>query len=167
MEGSTLDLASVGGVAAPAVGVVLAQHLRHMAVLVFDTAGAADEVGTLQTALRAVGVQALILGNRHLQKILRLDPQVAAESDLMGTLRGIGGVILHGEGLALSFRIVGDRELHRVQHRHGALGRGVEILPQAMLQKAVLHGVGGLSHADALAEIADGAGSIAPAAQAA
>ena len=83
----------------------------------------------------------------------------------MGTLRGIGGVILHSEGLALSFRIVGDRELHRVQHHHGALGRGVEILPQAMLQKAVLHSVGGLSHADALAEIADGRGRVAAAAQ--
>ena len=36
-----------------------------------------------------------------------------------------------------------------------------------MLQEAVLHHVGGLGHADALAEIADGFGGVAPAAEAA
>ena len=52
-----------------------------------------------------------------------------------------------------------------MQHRHGALRVGVQILPQAMLQKTVLDDVGGLGHADALAEITDGRGGIAPAAQ--
>ena len=54
-----------------------------------------------------------------------------------------------------------------MQHRHGALGILVEILPQAVLQEGVLHGGGHLRHADALGEIADGRGGIAPAAQAA
>ena len=85
----------------------------------------------------------------------------------MGALAGIGGVVLHGEGLALALGIVGNGELHRMQHRHGPLGGHVQILPQAVLQEAVLHGVGGFGHADALAEAADRGGGIAPAAQAA
>ena len=85
----------------------------------------------------------------------------------MGALLGSRGVILHGEGLALTLGIVGDRQLHGVQNRHGALGVGVEILAEAELQSAVLNDAGGLTHADHLAEIADGAGGIATAAQAA
>ena len=69
----------------------------------------------------------------------------------MGALGGIGGVILHSEGLALSLGVIGDRQLHRMQHRHGALGVGVQILAEAVLQKAVLDDVGGFGHADALA----------------
>ena len=53
----------------------------------------------------------------------------------MGALGGIGGVILHSEGLALPLGVIGDRQLHRMQHRHGALGVGVQILAEAVLQK--------------------------------
>jgi hypothetical protein len=45
-----------------------------------------------------------------------------------------------------------------VQHGHDALGGLVEVLAQAVLQEAVLHGGIHLGHADALAEIADGGG---------
>ena len=84
----------------------------------------------------------------------------------MGALRRVGGVVLHREYLALALGIVGHRQLHRVQHRHGSLRVGVQVLPQAVLQEAVLNGVGGLGHADALAEAADGGGGVSPAAQA-
>ena len=167
MEGCALDLAAVGGVAAPGVGIILAQHLGDVAVFVLHAAGALHQIRALQTAFQTVGGQALVLGHGDLHKVVRLDPQMAGEGDIVGALSGIGGVILHGEHLALALGIVGDRQLHRMQHRHGALGVGVQILPQAVFQKTVLNDVGGLGHADALAEIADGRGGIAPAAQAA
>ena len=43
----------------------------------------------------------------------------------MRALRGIGGVILDGERLALPLGIVRDGQLYGVQHRHRALGRRV------------------------------------------
>ena len=46
-----------------------------------------------------------------------------------------------------------------MEHRHGPLGMLVQILPQAVFQKGILHGGGGLRHADAVAEIADGDGA--------
>ena len=52
-----------------------------------------------------------------------------------------------------------------MQHTHDPLGSLVEILPQAVLQEAVLHHVGRLGHTDALAEVPDGASGVAPAAQ--
>ena len=54
-----------------------------------------------------------------------------------------------------------------MQHRHGALSSRVEVLPETVLQKTVLNGAGGFGHADPLAEIADGRGGVATAAQAA
>ena len=89
------------------------------------------------------------------------------EGDLPGAVLGPVGVVLHGEGLALALGVVGDGQLHRAEHRHAPLGGLVQVLPQAVLQEGVLHGGGRLAHAVALGEIADGAGGVAPAAQAA
>ena len=77
------------------------------------------------------------------------------------------GVVLHLEGLALAIGIVDDGKLDGAQHRHHPPGGLVEILPQAVLQEGVLDGVVRLGHPHPLAEVADGAGSVAPAAQAA
>ena len=165
MERGTLDLAAVGGITAAGLRIIGAQHLGDVAVRVLHTAGTLHQIRALQAALRTVGGQSLVLGHRDLHKVLRLDPQMAREGDLMGALRRVGGVVLHREYLALALGIVGHRQLHRVQHRHGALRMRVQVLPQAVLQEAVLNGVGGLCHADALAEAADGGGGVSPAAQ--
>ena len=167
VERRALDLAAVGGVAAPGIRVVSAEHLGDVAVLVLDAAGAGDQIRTLETALQPAGGQSLVLGDGDFHKVVCLDPQVAGESDVVGALGGIGGVVLHGDSLALPLGIVDNGELHRPENGHSPLGMGVQILPQAMLQKAVLNDIGGLGHADALAEITDGRGGVAPAAQAA
>ena len=57
---------------------------HDLAVFILDAAGALHQVRALQAALGAVGIQALILENGRLQKVLVLDPQVAAEGDLVG-----------------------------------------------------------------------------------
>ena len=167
MERGTLDLAAVGGITAAGLRIIGAQHFGDVAVRVLHTAGTLHQIRALQAALRTVGGQSLVLGHRDLHKVFRLDPQMAREGDLMGALRRVGGVVLHREYLALALGIVGHRQLHRMQHRHSALGGGVQILPQAVLQRAVLDDAGGLAHTDHLAEIADGGGGVAPAAQAA
>ena len=167
MEGGALYLPAVRRVAAGALRVVGSQDLHHLAVLVLDTAGAADEVGALQAALGAAGVQALELGHRLLQEVLPLDIQGAGEGDGPLPLLGLVGVVFHGEGLALALGVILDGELHWVQHRHDPAGVQVQVLPQAILQKGVFHRGVYLRHAVALAEIPDGGGGVAPAAQAA
>ena len=165
MDGGPLHLAAVGGVSAAAVGVVLAQDLDDVACLVLDAAGAMDQIGPLQAALGAAGIETLIFGYRGLQKVLRLDIQVAGESDGPGAILGAAGVVFHLEGLAVPLGVVGDGEPDGPQHRHHPLGGLVQILPQAVLQKGELHGGGGLAHAVALGEVPDGPGGIAPTAQ--
>ena len=54
-----------------------------------------------------------------------------------------------------------------MQDRHHALSGLVEVFAQAVLQEGVFHRRGRLCHADALAEVADGHGRVAAAAQAA
>ncbi len=83
----------------------------------------------------------------------------------MRALLGMDGVVFDLEGLGLVFRIVRDDELHGTQDAIVALGGVVQILAQAVLEQGVFDGVGGLGHADALAEIADGMAGIAAAAQ--
>ena len=89
------------------------------------------------------------------------------EADLPGAVLGTVGVIFHGDHLGFALGIVGNGELHRLQHRHDPLGSLVQVFPQAEFQKCVGNGVGRLGHAHPLAEVADGLGGIAPAAQAA
>ena len=83
----------------------------------------------------------------------------------MGTGLGIGGIVLHLEGFAPALGIVDDRQLHGMQHRHGALRGLIQVIAQAVFQRSVFDDAGGLAHTDHLAEIADGAGGIAAAAQ--
>ncbi len=167
MDGGSLYLPAVGGVAAPAVRVVGCQNFYYVTRLVLFAAGAGDEVRALQAALGAAGIQALVLGHRLLQEVLRFHVQLTGEGDGAGAVLGAVGVILYLEGLALALGIVGDGQLHRADHRHDALGGFVQVLPKAMLKEGELHGAGCLGYADAFAEIPDGGRGIAPPPQAA
>ncbi len=69
--------------------------------------------------------------------------------------------------LHLSLGIVLDDDLERAQHGHDPFGPAVEVLAQAVLEQGHVHHVVGLGDADALAEVADGLGGVAPAADAA
>lgn len=117
----TLDLAAVGGIAARGVRVVLGVDLDDVAVFVLLAARAGDEVCALETALRAVRRQTLVLGHRDFHEIVGLDPALAGEGDLVRAGRRIGRVVLDRDGLALALGIVRDDELHRVQHTHRTL----------------------------------------------
>ena len=165
MDRRALDLAAVGGVAAAGIGVIRRVNFLDAAVGGLLAAGAGDEICALQTALRAVGVQALVLGDGFGEEIVRLDPDLAGERDGVRALFGMDGVVFNLKGFRLALRIIRDDELHRAQNGHGALCRVVEIFAQAVLQKRVFHSVGGLRHADALTEIADGMAGVASSSQ--
>ena len=165
MNGCALDLAAVGRVAAAGIGVIRRVNFLDAAVGGLLAAGAGDEIRALQTALRAVGVQTLILGDGFGEEIVRLDPDLAGERDGVRALFGMDGVVFDLERLRLALRIVRDDELHRTQNGHGALCRVVEIFAQAVLQQCVFHGVGGFCHTNALTEIADGMAGVASSSQ--
>ena len=86
VDGSTLDLTAVSGVAATGLGIVGSQNFHHIAVLIGDTAGALDQVSTLQAAFRSVGEQALVLGHGNCQEVIGFDPQIPGEGDLTGAV---------------------------------------------------------------------------------
>ena len=143
VDGGTLDLAAVGGIAAAGLGILGGQNLDDVAVFVGVVAGAGDEVCTLQAALQAVGIQALVLGHGSGQEIGGLDPQVPGEGDLAGAVLGAAGVVLHDQLLGLTLGVVGDGELDGLQNRHDTLGSLIQILTQAEVQEG--QGNGGLS----------------------
>ncbi|CAM5192384.1 hypothetical protein CDEN61S_01506 [Castellaniella denitrificans] len=66
----------------------------------------------------------------------------------------------------MAFREVRDDELERVEHGHGAGRHGVQVVAQGLFQDAIVDARIGLGHPQPLAEQADGAGRVAPAAQA-
>ena len=166
MDGRALDLPTVGRVAAPGFRVILGVDLDDVAVFVLSAAGGGHQISALETDLVA-RIHPLILGNGCFQEVLRLDPQLAAEGDGVGALLGMNRIVLHLKGFRLTGGIIGYDQLDRVQHRHGALRCLVQILPETVLQKAVFDGGGSLCYADALTEIANGPGGVAPAAQSA
>ena len=167
VDGGALHLPAIGRVTAPTVRIILGSDLGHISIFIRFIANALDEIRAFQAALRAAGEQALIFGDRLSHEVIRLDPQAAGERHLPGPGGGVQRIVLHGDGLRLSRGIVGDGQLDGPQDRHDPLGGLVQILPEAVLQEAVLYHIGGFGHTDAVAEIADGLGGIAPAAQAA
>ena len=75
------------------------------------------------------------------------------------------GIVLNGDGLGLTLGVVGDGQLDGLQNCHDTLGGLVQILTQAEIQECQRNGVGALGDTDTLAEIADGGGGVATAAQ--
>ena len=79
VDSSALDLASVGGIAAAAVGIVLAEDFDNITLIVLYTACAGDEICTLQSALGTAGEQTLVLGNGSFHEIVCLNINGAGE----------------------------------------------------------------------------------------
>ncbi len=80
VNGSAFDFPAVSRITATGFGIVGCQHFHHIAVFVGNAAGAPDEVSTFQAALGAIGIQALVLGDRSGQEVVSLDPQLPAST---------------------------------------------------------------------------------------
>jgi len=85
VDGGTLNLATVSGIAALGIGVVGGKNFYDIAVFVLYTAGTLNHICTLQTALRSFRVQPLVLGDGFCQEVVRFDPQIPGEGDSSGT----------------------------------------------------------------------------------
>ena len=166
VDGGALHFVAVGRVAALAVGLILAENFGNVAVFVLHTAGAGDEIGTLEAHLVA-RIETFVFGRRNLFKVLTLHIEGAGEGDLSRAGGFILRVVFHGDGFALPLGIVGDGQFDRIEHCHNALCVVVQILAQAALQQGPVHGGVIFRHADSLAEIADASGGIASSAKAA
>ena len=139
---SALDLAAVRALPAPALGVVHATQLLHIARLIQHSLAAGDEIGIAQTHFRA-GKKAVEFLGRVLAEIVVLDIQLARERHFAAAVVGVFRMVGHLEFLHLPFRIILDNHLDGVQHGHGARGSGVEVLPDAEFQHGVIHnGIG-------------------------
>ena len=160
-----LDLMSIRGVAALCGGIVFGKDFHHFAVFVFPAACAAHNVSGFQAHFIA-GKQSEISLEGLLQKISLFDPQMAGKSNGMGAVFRSVGVVFRFKRFRFSLRIIGDGEVKRLQNRHCAHRVLIEILAQAMLQKAVFNGTVHLGHAYTFAKIADGGRRITAAAQA-
>lgn len=76
MDGRTLDLAAVSRIAATALGVVCCEYLCDIAVCVLYAACAFDEICALETALKTVGVQALVFRNGRFEEVVGFDVEI-------------------------------------------------------------------------------------------
>ena len=165
MDGA-LDLAAVNRVAVAGLEVGGAAQLDDVALLVLDNLVALDDVGAHQADL-AVRFHAEELRRRYLGKVVRVDVELAGERNLSDAglliLRDVGQL----EILFLVLRVVGDDHLDRVQDGDAALGGGVELITDAVLQQADVDDAVGLGDAGLLDKLVDGARGVAAAAQAA
>jgi hypothetical protein len=147
-----------------------------LAVGVFGAhAGAFDDVAALE-AHDVAGEQALVALGRHFFEVFALDPHLAAHLEHGAPAAGSGprpGRVGQGR-LAAGLQVgvaakdlgpVGQHQLQRVQHRHGAVGLVFQVFAQAAFQGAVVDPAVALGHADALGKGA-GFGRVAAPAQA-
>ena len=77
------------------------------------------------------------------------------------------GVVFHLQLFRPVLRPVLQDDLQGMHHRHGAAGLAAQILAHAVLQQGQIHGAVRLGQTDAVDEIVNGGGSVAPAAHSA
>ncbi len=149
-----LHLAAIGGAAAARRRIVGAAQLDDLAGGVLHDLFALHDVAPAQADF-AAGGEAEELLRRILEEVVALDPELAPEEDRTGPRRRVLGVVDRLELLELALRPVDERDLERIEDRHAAQRRAVELLAHAVLEESVLDHRLLLGDADALAEIAD------------
>ena len=143
-------------------GVVSAFTLRHVGAMqgrdvtlrVLLERFALHDVGAFQ-ARHQTRTESEILLLRHFHEIVAFDVELTTEGQLAQPGVRILGVDFAGECFRFAFRVVGDDELDRIGHHHGAGGVSVEVLAHAVLEQAHVDHVLAARHADELAEVAD------------
>ena len=160
-------LAAVGRVAAAGFQVGLGVDGRDVAVGVLVHAGAAHKVGAHQPHF-AAHRQPLELRRRHFKEIAAVDPHLFGEGHRAGGgVVGVPvGVVGQVKEFALAFGVVVDHQLDRVQHRHAAGCRQLQLSPQHGFQLAHVHKAVCLGDAGPPHELKNARRGVAAAAQA-
>ena len=137
----------------------------HVAGLVHVVALALDDVRALEANL-AVGLEAEVLLGRVDHEVLALDVDLTGERNLVRAHLRLLGMVLDLAQLDRALRNVGEHNLDRIEHRHGARGDLAQVVAHAVLEQTVIDGGVRLRNADAVDEVAHGGGGVAAAAHA-
>ena len=163
MDGS-FDFASLETASRLRLRIIGAVNHRHIARVVRLIGNALDKVRVHQAHFVS-GIQPLVLRNRLRHEVLPLDPELTGESDLPASQCLVLQIVRCLQLLALTFRIIVNDKLQRVQNsQHTAAGR-LQILTDAVLQcRVVVDGLA-LGNACHLHEFLDGGRCVAAAAK--
>ena len=137
VECLALDLTVGTGQTAAGLGIVGAVDSGHAALGILVARVllvTLDDVGVLQSHLLAWSqAHELLLG--HLLEVAALNPELAAKLDGVCAVGLVLRIIDGRELLHLSFGIVGDDHLHRVEHSRNADGTCIQIVAHHALQQ--------------------------------
>lgn len=133
-----LDFTAGKAGAALRLRIIGAVYFDDLPVLVLDDIVALDEVSMLQTDLVA-REQTEILARRILHEVLLFDVYFTGERNLAGAHFRIFRVVLRLQPFHLTFRVIGDHDLERIQHRHRPRRLQLQILPDEVLQHLTVH----------------------------
>src|SRR5690349_19969936 len=162
---SGFHFTAVGRVAAAGSRVIGAMDFGLGAAGALDAVGASAGVAIAGADFAARGESEVSLG-RILAKIVLLDVQDFGERHGAGAGTGVLGVIDGFHLVDLAVGIIVDHDAQRAEHGHGAQSRLVQIFAEEVFEQAEFGGAVGLGHTDAAAEVANGLGRVAAAAQA-
>ena len=137
MQGLALYLAVGAGQSAARLGVVGALDLRDAAVGILRASGTHYYICVLQAHFLAGSQTHEFLLSLFLE-VVALNPNLAAEGNLMGSVGLVLGIVDRGEQLGLAFGIVRDDDLHGVEHSADADGAAVEVLAHGTFQEGNL-----------------------------
>ena len=163
MDG-TFDFAVAARHTCFAVGIVFAVYLHHVAVVVFLAACAFHDVSAFQTHfLSRSHTEIFLRGIFH--EVVAFYPQFAAEFDGVCACRRIFRVVDSFHFLHLSFGIVGNDQLHRIDDCRYTGGTAVQVLADSAFQQGeVIQGiVSGITYL--VYKFADGLGRVAATAE--
>src|SRR4029077_18985911 len=135
-------------------GIVSAPELNDVAALVLHAFRTRDEVRATQADFLPRR-QAEELLRRVLHEILALDVQLARERHLARAGGGGFRVVDDVDVLDLTFRIFGQHDFQRAQHRHDARRAPIQVLADAVLELRDVDDVFLFGNADAITEVAD------------
>ena len=137
------------------VRIVFALEFDDFTAVIPDNFTAGHDVTTAQ-ANRLIRRQTLPLAGRLLDEIFTVNIKCLAPGHFPLPHVRVLRVNRQHQGLRLVCRIIGQGDLQRAHHTHGAGRPGVEILTDGMFQHAHIHGTAGLVDTDHIAERADG-----------
>ncbi|CCZ70572.1 uncharacterized protein BN759_02712 [Bacteroides sp. CAG:702] len=154
------------GHAALGMRVVFGIYLDDISVFVFLASGTFHDVRVLQAHFLSRRHAEVFL-RRVLHKVFALYPEFTAELDGMDGRIRVFGIVDGLHFLYLPFGIVGQDELHRIQHRRHTGGTGVEVFAYRAFQQGeiVQRVIGGIS--DFVHKLMDGFGRISSPAESA
>ena len=130
----SFDFAAIGGLATRGLWIVSAAQFNHVAIVVFDTRIAFDEIGVLESDFFANSQSEKLL-RRVFHKVGSLDVQLPAKGHFTDACRFVFRIVGGLAHLRLAFGVIFNHDFDWIQHRHGAIGRMIQMVANAKFQQ--------------------------------